>query len=51
MLEAGHQQRFALEALAELGVGGDVIVHDLDDDTPPQVQLASKIYAAHAAFA
>ena len=42
MLEAGHQQRFALEALAELGVGGDVVVHDLDDDLPAEVGLRAR---------
>ena len=51
VLEAGHQQRFALEALAELGVGGDVVVHDLDDDLPAEVDLPGQVDAAHAAFA
>ena len=51
VLEAGHQQRFALEALAELGVGGDVVVHDLDDDLPAEVELPGQVDAAHAAFA
>ena len=51
MLEAGHGQRFAREALAELGVGGDVVVHDLDDHLPPEVELPGEVNAAHAAFA
>ena len=32
VVEPGHQEGFALEAVAELGVGGDVLVHHLDDD-------------------
>ena len=51
MLEAGHRQRFAREALAELGVGGDVVVHDLDDDLPAEVELLGEVDAAHAALA
>ena len=51
MLEAGHQQRFALEAFAELRIGGDVVVHDLDHDLPAEVELLGQVDAAHAAFA
>ena len=51
MLEAGHQQRFAREALAEFGVGGDVVVHDLDDHLPAEVESRRQVNAAHAAFA
>ena len=51
MLEAGHQQRFALKAFAELRVGGDVVVHDLDDDLPTEIELAGQVDATHAALA
>ena len=51
MLEPGHQQGFALEALAELGVGGDVVVHHLDDDLPAEVELPGQVDPAHAALA
>src|SRR5439155_22298364 len=51
VLEARHQQGFALEALAELGVGGDVVVHHLDDDLPAQVELPGQVDPAHAALA
>jgi hypothetical protein len=50
MLKTSHQQRFALEALAELRIGGNVVVHDLDHDLPAQIDLASQIDLAHAAF-
>jgi hypothetical protein len=50
MLKAGHQQRFSLEALAELGVSGNLVVHDFDDDLPAQIQLPGQINAPHAAF-
>src|SRR5205823_10498598 len=39
------------EALAELGVGGDVVVHDLDDDLPLEVVLVGQVHLAHAPFA
>ncbi len=51
VVEPGHQQRFALEAVAELGVGGDVLVHHLDDDLPAEVELPREIDPAHPAFA
>src|SRR5436853_7711619 len=51
MLKASHEQRFALKSLAEFGVGGDVVVHDFDDDLPSQVGLLGQIDSAHAAFA
>ena len=51
VLEPGHQQRFALEAVAELGVGGDVVVHHLDDDLAAEVELPGEVDPAHAAFA
>ena len=34
-----------------VGIGGDVVVHDLDDDLPAEVGLAGQIDPAHAAFA
>ena len=51
VLEPGHQERFALEAVAELGVGGDVFVHHLDDDIAAEVELAGEVDLAHAALA
>ena len=42
MLEAGHHQRFARKAFAEFGVGGDVVVHDLDDDLTAEVGLTRR---------
>ena len=52
MLKFAHQLDFALEPLAELDVGGDVVVHDLDDDLAVrQVELAGEENAAHAALA
>jgi hypothetical protein len=51
VLEAGHEEGFALETLAELGIGGNVIVHNLDHDLPPQIGLLGQIDPAHAAFA
>src|SRR5207249_3543674 len=50
VLEAGHQQRFALKALAELRVGGDVVVHHLDHDLTAEVQLPGQVDPAHAAL-
>ena len=51
VLEARHQQRFALEALAEHVVGGDVVVHDLDHHLPAEVELAGEVDLAHAPLA
>jgi hypothetical protein len=51
VLKPRHQQRLALEALAELGVGRQVVVHNLDDYLPAQVKLSSKVDPAHAALA
>src|SRR5262249_6565999 len=51
VLEASHGQRLTLEALAELGVADQVVVHDLDDHLPPQVSLPGQVDAAHTAFA
>ena len=51
VLEAGHGQRFARETLAKLGVGGDVVVHDLDDHLPSEVELSGEVNATHAALA
>ncbi len=51
MLEACHDQRFAGETLAELGVGGNMVVHDLDDHLPAKVGLAGEVDLAHASFA
>ncbi len=51
MLEPGHQQRFPLEPLLELGVRRDMIVHDLDDDLAAQVDLPREIDPPHASFA
>ena len=33
------------------GVGGDVLVHHLDDDMATEVDLPGEVNAAHAAFA
>ena len=51
MLEASHQERFALEPLAKLGVGGNLLVHHLHDDLSAQVNLAGEIDPSHAALA
>jgi hypothetical protein len=51
VLETCHQQRFALEAIAKTRILGDVLVHHLDDDLPPEVHLPGEVDLAHAAFA
>ena len=51
VLEPGHEQRFALEAVAELWVGRDLLVHHLDDDFAPEIELPGKVDLAHPAFA
>ena len=51
VVEAGHEQRFALEALAEARVGGDVVVHDFDDDLAAEVGLPGEVDAAHPPLA
>jgi hypothetical protein len=51
VLEVGHQLHFAVEALAEQRVLGDVVVHDLDDHLPAEVNLAGEVHPAHAALA
>src|SRR5262249_27141809 len=51
MLQASERARLALEALAELGVVDEMLVHDLDDDVTIRVVFASQVDAAHAAFA
>src|SRR5438105_2565626 len=51
MLNLGHQARFPLEAQAELFIDGDIVVHDLDDDVPVEIELPRQINATHAALA
>ena len=51
MLKSSHQQRFALETVAEFGVRGDVVVHDFHNDLPAQIGLACEINSPHSAFA
>src|SRR5262249_39108916 len=51
MLKTCHEQRFPLEALAELGIGGDMVVHDLHHHLPTEVHLLCEVDASHAAFA
>src|SRR5216683_4315461 len=51
MMEAGHDFGFPLESVAEFGIGGDVVVHDLDHHLPIQIQLAGQKDLAHAPFA
>ena len=50
-LEARHQQRFALKAVAEFGVSRNVVVHDFHNDLPAQIGLACEINSPHSAFA
>ena len=50
VLEPGHEERFALEAVAELGVGRDRLVHHLDDHIPTEVELAREVHLAHSPF-
>src|SRR5205807_1665060 len=42
--------RFALKTLAKLGVGRDVVMHDLHHDLPAEVRLPGEIDATHAPF-
>src|SRR5262249_61350486 len=51
VLEASHQQHFALKSLGEFGIRGQVLVHHLDDDLALKIDLPGKIDLAHAAFA
>jgi hypothetical protein len=39
MLESGHQQRFALETIAEFVILRDMVVHDLDHDLSAEIKL------------
>ena len=51
VLEPCRHVGFAFEALAELGVGGDVLVHHLDHDLARQLRITGQVDLAHAAFA
>ena len=51
MVKASHQAHLTLEALAEAWLGGELVVHDLDDDLPIHVELPAEVNAAHAALA
>ena len=51
VMEAGHQQRLALEAIAETLVGGDMVVHDLHHHLSAEVKLPGKEHPTHAALA
>src|SRR5262249_14176216 len=51
VLETGHQQRLALKPLAKLGIGRDMIMHDLDDYLPAKISLPRQIDSAHASLA
>lgn len=48
MLEPRHQQRFALKALAELGIRRNVVVHDFDHDLTAKIDLPSEVNSTHA---
>src|SRR5262249_29565603 len=50
VVEPGHQQRFALEPVAEFGVGGNVVVHHLDDDIAAQIELPGEVDLTHSTF-
>ena len=51
MVERGEQARFAREAGAALGIGGEVRRQDLDRDVAPELAVARAIDLAHAAGA
>ncbi len=51
VLETGHQQSFPLKAILELGVGGNMVMHDLDHHLPAKIGLLGQIHPPHAAFA
>src|SRR3990172_581902 len=51
MIELGDGARFALEALAELGILGEVRRENFDSDVALQAGLVGFVDARHAAFA
>ena len=51
MVERRDGARFALEALAELGIGGECVGQDLDRDDAIEPRVARLVDLAHAAGA
>jgi hypothetical protein len=51
MAELGHQQRFAVDMLAEARVGRNVRMNHLDGHQPAGVDVPAQVHMPHAALA
>ena len=51
MLKASHQQHFPLKTLTKLGIAGNMLVHDLDNDLPSEIGLLGQVDTSHPPFA
>ena len=51
VIEPGHNASFALEALHEIGIGGQVLEEDLDGDFAVEAFLKAFVDLTHAACA
>jgi hypothetical protein len=49
-MKPGHQHGFSLKSISKLGIRSDVLVHHLDDDIPPEVELTGQKDPTHSSF-